>query len=352
MEKYVRNGKIDLLKFLFSIMVIVFHFNKHLYNYDFCQRGYIAVEFFFVTSGFLFAKSLAKIPCRQETLFQDSVGFMKKKFFSFFPYHLFFFIACFVFVIVQKHFSVGGSFVYLLQCIPDLLILQMGGISHMSPMRYEWYISAMLIVMFVLTPLIIRFRKAFLYYIAPILFVGILGLIYHEKNTLNLASDWNGFCYWGVLRAVSELSLGCLCYVIHERQVLKAVPKPILYLTEPALYLIIFLYGSKVLPDMNDFAILFIAAIAVTLSFDDRTSIPLFNNRFVYFLGKLSFPVYLSQLLVIETMKCLPFPDSAVTHTLIYIGTVLLVSLLCILITDNIQKLLKKIPFHKASTHR
>ena len=95
MEKYVRNGKIDLLKFLFSIMVIVFHFNKHLYNYDFCQRGYIAVEFFFVTSGFLFAKSLAKIPYRQETLFQDSVGFMKKKFFSFFPYHLFFFIACF-----------------------------------------------------------------------------------------------------------------------------------------------------------------------------------------------------------------------------------------------------------------
>ncbi|HCA56040.1 MAG TPA: hypothetical protein DEO95_11320, partial [Ruminococcaceae bacterium] len=79
MKSSARNGKIDLLKFLFSIMVIIFHFGKGLYNYDLFTKGYIAVEFFFITSGFLFAKSLAKYPYQKDTFFKDSTLFMKRK---------------------------------------------------------------------------------------------------------------------------------------------------------------------------------------------------------------------------------------------------------------------------------
>lgn len=61
MTKKKRNGKIDFLKFIMSLIVITYHFGNAV-NYEnewFC-KGYIAVEFFFIVSGFLFAKSLAK----------------------------------------------------------------------------------------------------------------------------------------------------------------------------------------------------------------------------------------------------------------------------------------------------
>ena len=97
MNKPARNGKVDLLKFLFSIIVIIYHFDNAVkYPFEIFTRGYIGVEFFFVTSGFLFAKSLSKYTYQKETLISNSVGFMKKKFLSFFQYHFFFFAVTFI----------------------------------------------------------------------------------------------------------------------------------------------------------------------------------------------------------------------------------------------------------------
>ena len=50
-----RNGEIDLFRFIFSVMIIIFHFGN-TYNYRIFQNGYIAVEFFFVVSGYLMAR--------------------------------------------------------------------------------------------------------------------------------------------------------------------------------------------------------------------------------------------------------------------------------------------------------
>ena len=49
MNQQVRNGKIDLLKFIFSIIVVIYHFNVGNYHYTLFIKGYVAVEFFFVT---------------------------------------------------------------------------------------------------------------------------------------------------------------------------------------------------------------------------------------------------------------------------------------------------------------
>ena len=45
------NLEIDMLKFLFSIVVVLCHWGKLL-------NGGLAVEFFFIVSGYFFAKSI------------------------------------------------------------------------------------------------------------------------------------------------------------------------------------------------------------------------------------------------------------------------------------------------------
>ena len=344
MKPNARNGKVDLLKFIFSIIVIIYHFDNAVkYPNGIFTKGYIGVEFFFVTSGFLFAKSLSKFNYQKDTLIPNSVGFMKKKFLSFFPYHFFFFTATFIYAAINYGWTLKRAFSQLFKSIPDLMMLRMNGISNLPLLGHEWYISAMLIVMFILTPVAIKYRKAFLYYICPILCVGLLGFLYHQKHDLDFVSQWTGICQAGILRAAAELSLGGICYAVYEKGYLNKIPKALLLTAELVLYAIILLYSVgifNIFKELNDYTILFLAAPAVFISFSDRASVRFLNNRFVYFLGKISFPIYLSQIFIRQILAPVPFPSYAL-HTTVYVACVILVSLICMLVMDNLQKLIR-----------
>ena len=100
-----RNGKIELLRFIFCIGVLLFHCEKYVLGEPSLEKGYhlslfchgsMGVEFFFLVSGFLMAKSISKkIRMQtelQETLAKESLGFLKRKIASIFPMHVMIFI--------------------------------------------------------------------------------------------------------------------------------------------------------------------------------------------------------------------------------------------------------------------
>lgn len=340
MKATKRNGTIDLLKFLFSIIVILYHFDNAVrYPDELFTKGYIGVEFFFVTSGFLFAKSLAKYSYGKDTLAQDSVGFMKRKFTSLFPYHVFFFLMTFIYCIIRYGWGIRSTFSQLLSSIPDFLLLRMGGISNLPLLGHEWYVSAMLIVMFILTPVVIKYRKIFLQYICPIMVVGCLGFLYHQKHDLDFVSQWTGVCMAGILRAAAEIAIGCLCYVLCESRLLERLPKAVLLLLEGVLYAVVFLYAVPLFSGLNDYTVLFLVAPAVAVSFTPKASIGFLNNRFVSFLGKLSYPIYLSQIVLRQIIVPINFGLGYAFHAAFYVGCVIIVSLLCILVVDNLLRL-------------
>ena len=64
-----KNGKIEFFRFVFSIYVVLFHIEKGFsglpkygktVDFSFFAHGSISVEFFFLVSGFLMAKSIYK----------------------------------------------------------------------------------------------------------------------------------------------------------------------------------------------------------------------------------------------------------------------------------------------------
>ena len=343
MKPTARNGKIDLLKFLFALFVIIYHFNNAVnYPNEIFTKGYIGVEFFFVVSGFLFAKSISKITYQKETILKDSFGFMKRKYLSLFPYHCFFFTATFLYCAIHYTWGIRKSFTQLLLSIPDFLMLRMGGISNLPLLGHEWYISAMLIVMFIFTPIAIRYRRFFLHYLCPVLFVGCIGYLYHQKHNLDFVSQWTGLCMAGVLRAAAEIAFGCICYVGYENKLLDKLPKPVLLILEIGLYAIIISYAARFLGSLNDYAVLFITAPAVLISFTPKASVGFLNNRFISFLGKLSYPIYLSQIFIRQILAPIDFGLGYAFHLCIYVVCVMAVSLICILIVDTFLKLVKK----------
>lgn len=343
MSQTARNGKIDLFKFIFSLVVIIYHFgNAVKYPTELFNKGYIGVEFFFIVSGFLFAKSLAKIPYNMDTLPTDTAQFMWKKYKSFLPYHFFTFIGTFITAAIISEWNLSNIAFEFFNSIPDLFLIQINGVSQMSLLGHEWYLCAMLLAMFVLTPVIIKFRNIFLKYIAPVFAFFILVMLFHKYGDLNAVGAWIGIFNAGFLRALAEISLGCVCFAVSESGIIEKFSKPVLIITELILYLLVILYTNKSLGGISELSVVIMLAIAITISFSPKSSIGFLNNKFVLFLGKWSFPIYLCQIFVRQAVVKINLPLDYFSYMGIYVASVLMISLLCMLVCDNIVKLINK----------
>ena len=84
------NGIISFWKFMFSIMIIVFHCVGLANPGDriFLEYGAIGVEFFFLVSGYLMAKKVVNDNSKINNLGKETVSFVWKKYKAFFPYML------------------------------------------------------------------------------------------------------------------------------------------------------------------------------------------------------------------------------------------------------------------------
>ena len=74
--KKKRNNTIDILKFVFAICIVIHHICKK-FHIPFFQRGLLAVDFYFIVSGYLFLKSIRKRRKNgTENVYQDNVSFI------------------------------------------------------------------------------------------------------------------------------------------------------------------------------------------------------------------------------------------------------------------------------------
>ena len=83
-----RNGEIDLLKFLFALMIVIFHsknFTDQSGQSPFIA-GAIGVSFFFIVSGYLLVQSTEKLIVPEEELIgKPTIKFLWKKIKGFLP---------------------------------------------------------------------------------------------------------------------------------------------------------------------------------------------------------------------------------------------------------------------------
>ena len=86
-----RNSLIDLFRFLFSVLVVGYHLQMGLPGgIHFFENGCLAVEFFFLLSGYFLARSIEKCASKADLkLLPATFGFMKGKISSVFPAHIF-----------------------------------------------------------------------------------------------------------------------------------------------------------------------------------------------------------------------------------------------------------------------
>lgn len=317
-----KNGKIELLRFLFCMTVLLFHAEKYTFgepslkngiHFALFPHGSIGVEFFFVLSGFLMAKSIfKKVETQAAPLEREGAGknaallsaeypaFIIHKYTSIFPEHLIAFVIAVCAYVFSKGFGITRIIKYVIDSIPNLLLIQMSGISLSNPNHVEWYISCMLIAMAIIYPICRKYYYYFTRYFAPLCSLLILGYMVQTTGALTGVSTWMGICYKSLLRAIAEVALGTTAFEL-SRYIMKYPfsknQRILLTLAEAVSVALSMLFVMMTFSKKYEVYVLGLMIVLIALSFSQVTcGSDLFNNKFCYYLGSLSLPVYLGQI--------------------------------------------------------
>lgn len=294
------NGIISFWKFCFCVMIIFFHGRIFANEGDFVifARGSIGVEFFFIVSGFLLAKSVFRKNAQttsetHEHLGKETFHFILKKYLSFLPYVLFAGILTLVIQNVFKHISITQN----LTSFWDTFMFRMTGIKGNVVAGPAWYLSAMLISMMVLYPMLRKYKENFIYLVAPLIVLIGLGWLSHTYSNLRDPELWTGLVYKGLIRGFVELTLGCILYVVCQK--LKNIHftkfgKILITVTEVGGFVFTLAVSQFVSSTKLDFIVTVVLALSILLAFTEKTlEFQLCNNKLFFWLERFSLPLYL-----------------------------------------------------------
>lgn len=300
-----RFGKISLYKFLFSIMIIAFHvgnvldYSKFKFNFG---SGSIAVDFFFVVSGFFFCRKYVNYKVKN-SVGEDSFNYFINRTNRFIKYIIILLIIAIPFSI----FCLKFNFTSLINAFYKLLYIPHHTKCSSEIFGITWYIVAMILVESMLFPFLIKYKKEFVYIVSPIIII-LLGS-YLLIRYGHFATPWKmgTILYKGILRGIFEINIGMYLYLISEKisnVKFTKLSKILLLLFEIAGYLSIF-----VLVNLNNahrrFDVLMLIIISICILISTNKNMYLYNfcnNKLFYFLEKLSLPMYIYQWLIIEIM--------------------------------------------------
>lgn len=209
-----RNGEIDFLRFLFSVIIALFHFGDTL-RFAVAPFGSIGVEFFFILTGYFMAKHVEavhrKAGDQSISISDETWRYIIRKIGQFYRYY-------FVAIILQmilRYIIVGRGIVSImsnfLKSIPTLTITFVALNSNDVGFYVgnTWYLSAMIIAIFFLYPILLKNYDLSVKLIFPAVSILIIGYIHGNYAMLSVWNQWTGVMYVGILRSVSEIALGC-----------------------------------------------------------------------------------------------------------------------------------------------
>lgn len=278
---------------------MIFHFWQSGYSdYDYFRNGYFGVEFFFIISGYFMAENAARHSNEAISIWRENIKFIIKKVKKFF-------IPCLImqslgFVLnhlLMNPISIKGVIVDFIAFPFDILLLRQWGFNFNYYMGITWYLSAMVLVMFICYPLLLKYKEKYTLYIAPIATLFILGCFSHIDGKISNTGAYWGIIYKSTLRGFAVINLGVIVHTLanYFKKFEFKVSGKICLLFIEVLSLAIPVFYSISQTALNlEFECLFFLGLGIIVSFIHTTLLDCFLDRFSYILDKIGeFSLYL-----------------------------------------------------------
>lgn len=316
------------MRFAFTSCILLFHIAGRLwgrkkvllklssFNIMFFRNGAIGVEFFFIVSGYLLAYKIYKKnqrdpKCGITDIITETGKELKNRAMKIWVCYLPACIMTFITAIILGESITKEEFI---SRIPSLFYLQEFCIESIDLTEHfyigpAWYISSMFIATVVLYPVLRKFYNSYSRSIGPL--IGIILITYIAIKTGNLAGNpkYLFFTTKHNIRAFAELSIGAFCYETGRRMGEKEMPTTVQVLLSAMaaiFYGVAMFYACTNINRTYSALVCVLIAVAVTISFSGSGYIGahyLKDNKIAIYLGSITLPMYLMQLVVIDLIS-------------------------------------------------
>ncbi len=301
-KEQTRNGIISLWKFIFAIVIAFFHTNQFYLDYasPIFRWGYIAVEFYFIVTGFYFAKKVLKEKYDKKTIGKETIRFTISRIKTFLlPLTIIYFIYL-IGIIVYKDYTVSQ----IVDTIWSFLLFRNLGVGKVTIFGQLWYLSVMIVGLTILYPFIKKHKENFIYLFCPVFIVLGLGFLHHNYGTIDVANRYWFYAFNpSIIRGLVDISIGMILFLIHER--LKDVEYTKLFkiiltvLGEGMLFGILFVIQFISSAKRYEFVMLLIISIAVLIISSQKTyDFKILSNKFFYYLEKISLYIFINHITI------------------------------------------------------
>ena len=210
-----RNGAIDVLRFYYSFIIVLFHFYQDTYAHF--ALGFVSVEFFAIVSGVFFFSKWE----RCEKVRKYIYIYMKKRFFRFFPYTT---VAFAVVALIRLYNSLDSISLQTLgrwisADIWEVLLVNMNGLNNGQNLvnAPAWYIGATLIAEFVVLNLLLSWEDKMKNFVIPLSILIGYGYWQNAPSPGPAPQAWLGVTTFGVVRIYWAFCVGYVVFVAAEK---------------------------------------------------------------------------------------------------------------------------------------
>ena len=295
-----RNGAIEFYRFIFAIIVCLLHFR----NYgDFGKAptaffgGYLAVDFFFIVSGCFLMQQWVNEQKQNTTI---SAGFstwcfFKSRFLRLWPE---FFLAFSSLAILLLCLNTTNFKDILINSFWEILLLRQSGIGS-GINGIFWFVSALILGSAVVWFLLCKFKDDYIYFGIPVIFFLVNAYFYQKYGYVDLTSSQSSFIINdGLLRAIAEIGLGCICYktAVYLMEKLHGRFTGWRTIAEVLLLCLTVFIMWRTRRDAKDFIMLAVMAVFIILVMQNDSYLSkLLNNKLSLLLGSISYGMFLNQ---------------------------------------------------------
>jgi peptidoglycan/LPS O-acetylase OafA/YrhL len=231
----------------------------------------------------------------------------------------------------------------------DLTLLEQTGIPIKGFMTVTWYLSAMVIAMAIIYPLMKKYKEKFSCLYGLLAAVIGFGILMHVVPSIRTYDKWNGIMYNGMARALIEITLGTTIYEINRKLSkinISRFGSILLTIIQVLIFGFVIVFNSIYAnAHYFDWLIIPLLFIGVLIGFSEKTRFNSWcNNKVFYYLEKLSLTIYLNNFLFIRMFNNSMFNDLSMLYK--WIGAIILTtifSMIELFIIEKIKLLMIKI---------
>lgn len=281
----------DVLKFLFSIVISVFHL-----SWKYAPQGYLCVELFFVISGFL-------IFFKMDYYKKFSINELwLKRIKSYYGYYLIFLIGYFLYF--ARDLSIADV-------INSLLFMQFMGLGQSVISNTLWFLGVYTYLYFLYLVLIKYVDFRLFPVLAIFLYILLANMYYISPNRSIMWTYENAyrllgipFCVW---RGVADIGIGlCIACFMHYRFKI-----PFVSIIIASLIILLFYIFTAGIGSKYDYLVPFIGGILLLFAEKNQDCIAIkvlnYIGKKFHYICSLSLPIYIFHCMVIDILKKLNY---------------------------------------------